>query len=132
MSQEVHQITRRRDDARARLLERSAIVRADIRRELVKCDQEHYASLAERIADPGEKSVADLLSDVDLAEITRDVEEIRDIEAALLRIAHGTYGRCLRCGEEIAGERLNAMPAASRCRSCQEAVERRSGHHASL
>jgi RNA polymerase-binding transcription factor DksA len=110
-------------------LERSAVVLADIRRELVKCDQEHYASLADRIADPGEKSVADLLSDIDLAEITRDVEEIREIEAALLRIAQGTYGRCIECGEAIARERLGAMPAASRCHSCQEAVERRSEHH---
>jgi len=125
-------MTRRLGDARARLLERSAIVRDDIRRELVKCDQEHYASLADRVADPGEKSVADLLSDVDLAEITRDVEEIREIEAALLRIAQGTFGRCIQCGEEIAGERLNAMPSAGRCRSCQEAVERRSDRHARL
>lgn len=125
-------MTRELHDTRARLLERSAVVRADIRRELVKCDQEHYASLADRIADPGEKSVADLLSDVDLAEITRDVEEIREIEAALLRIAHGTYGRCIECGEAIARERLSAMPAASRCHACQEAVERRSEPHWAL
>lgn len=125
-------MTRNLDDARARLLERSAIVRADIRRELVKCDREHYASLADRVADPGEKSVADLLSDIDLAEISRDVEEIREVEAALLRIARGTYGQCTQCGEEIAGERLSAMPAASRCRWCQDALERKTERHASL
>ena len=122
MTEELH-------DVRTRLLERSAIVLADIRRELVKCDQEQYASLADRIADPGEKSVADLLVDVDLAEITRDVEEIREIEAALLRIARGTYGRCIECGEAIGRQRLSAVPAASRCHACQEAVERRGEHH---
>ena len=121
-------------EIRARLLERSAFVREDIRRELVKCDQERYASLAGRIADPGEKSVADLLVDVDLAEITRDVDEIREIEAALLRIARGTYGRCTECGEAIDAERLGAVPAAGRCYSCQEAFERsdRSEHHRTL
>jgi len=121
-------------DIRARLVERSAVVREDIRRELVKCDQERYASLADRVADPGEKSVADLLVDVNLAEITRDVDEIREIEAALLRIARGAYGRCTECGEAIDPERLAAIPAAGRCYSCQEAFERndRSEHHRTL
>jgi len=119
---------------RDRLLARSASVLADIRRELVKCDEERYANLAEQIADPGEKSVADLLVDVDLAEITRDVEEVREIEAALLRIARGTYGTCSECGTEIDRERLDAVPAASRCFTCQEAYEHRdrTEHHRTL
>ena len=42
------------------------------------------------------------------------VEEIRAIEAALPRIAHGTYGRCIECGEVIVRERLSVLPAAGR------------------
>lgn len=108
-----------------RLLDRSAAVRADIRRELAKYDQERYGQLADRLADPGEHSVADLLVDLDLAEISRDVQEFREIEAALLRIAHGSYGQCIDCDEAISPERLDSMPAASRCYACQQAIERK-------
>ena len=110
---------------RRRLLERSAEVRADIRRELLKYDHEKYGELADQLSDPGEHSVADLLVDVDLAEISRDVEEFRDIEAALLRIAHGTYGLCVDCDEAIDPQRVARVPAASRCYTCQEAYERK-------
>ena len=44
--------------------------------------------------------------------------EIRMIEAALARIADGTYGECVACGEAIAAERLDAVPHAARCRNC--------------
>ncbi len=121
-------------DVKRRLLERSEEVRADIRRELLKYDHEQYGELADRVADAGEKSVGDLLVDVDLAEISRDVEEFRDIEAALLRIAHGTYGVCIDCDDKIDEARLDRMPAASRCLSCQESFEHRDQreHHRSL
>jgi len=37
------------------------------------------------------------------------------IDAALQRIANGTYGRCERCGREIEEERLQALPYATLC-----------------
>ena len=112
---------------RKQLLERSGAVRADIARELRKYDEEQYAELAGTVADSGDQSVADLLVDVDLAEISRDVGELRDIEVALLRIAHGSYGTCIDCEAEIPRERLENTPSAVRCVPCQERVERR-GH----
>jgi RNA polymerase-binding transcription factor DksA len=111
-------------DARRRLLERSGQLRADIGRELRKYDDEHYTALADRVADTGEQSVADLLVDLDLAEITRDVVEFRDIEAALLRIAHGSYGVCVDCGTQIDAQRLRQVPSAARCVPCQQRYER--------
>ena len=44
--------------------------------------------------------------------------EIRMIQAALDRIADGTFGDCVACGEPISEERLNAVPHAARCTSC--------------
>jgi RNA polymerase-binding protein DksA len=38
-----------------------------------------------------------------------------EIDAALARIENGTYGKCGRCGGEIAPERLEAYPWASLC-----------------
>lgn len=46
------------------------------------------------------------------------VQEIRMINAALSRIADGTYGICVACGEPISEERLEAVPHAPRCRNC--------------
>lgn len=46
------------------------------------------------------------------------------IEAALVRIEAGTYGRCERCGQEIAHERLRAIPYATLCIDCKRKDER--------
>lgn len=44
--------------------------------------------------------------------------EIRQIEAALDRIAAGTYGICLNCGAAIAEDRLDLVPFAPLCHDC--------------
>ncbi len=46
-------------------------------------------------------------------------ETLADIQAALARLDDGTYGICVDCGEQIQAERLEALPAAPRCLSCQ-------------
>ena len=44
--------------------------------------------------------------------------EIASVRRALGRIQDGTYGTCVRCGEEIAPERLEARPEAALCIGC--------------
>jgi RNA polymerase-binding transcription factor DksA len=44
--------------------------------------------------------------------------EIAQIRSALARIADGTYGSCVRCGDEIAAARLDALPWTPFCRTC--------------
>lgn len=41
--------------------------------------------------------------------------DLAETDAALERLAAGTYGRCEVCGRDIAPERLEARPAARRC-----------------
>jgi DnaK suppressor protein len=110
---------------RQRLRERHDELRADIRRELRKYDQEQYGRLADSVADAGERSVADLLVDLDLAEISRDVGEVREIEGALTRIATGVYGICTDCQEPVETARLHYLPSAARCLRCQRRLEQR-------
>lgn len=43
---------------------------------------------------------------------------LAEIDAALVRLEDGTYGFCLVCGQEIAPERLLALPAAATCVRC--------------
>ncbi len=45
---------------------------------------------------------------------------LRLVGLAKLRLAEGTYGYCLRCGEPIQPARLAVMPAAEYCLGCAD------------
>ncbi len=104
---------------RRRLHEQLTFVRSTIREALLRADTEQYAQIAGQVHDAQDESLADLLVDVNLDEIDRDVQTVRDIDAAQRRILSGTYGRCLDCGEPIQFERLDVYPTAKRCLECQ-------------
>lgn len=70
---------------------------------------------------------ADAAAEMDVAMVIRESQELQNIDAALTRIADGSYGSCADCGEEIAEARLKAYPMATRCLPCQEAYERSPG-----
>jgi RNA polymerase-binding protein DksA len=107
-----------------KLTDRSQALRAEVRDTLLRTDSERYADLAGLVHDAAEEALADVQVDVNLAEVTRDIEEIRDCEMALKRIAMGTYGNCVTCREPVASARLQAYPTAKRCLSCQQAYDR--------
>lgn len=46
------------------------------------------------------------------------------VEDALRRIDEGEFGTCQECGEVIQKKRLDAVPWARYCLSCQEAIDR--------
>lgn len=52
-------------------------------------------------------------------------EELASIERALERMRRGEFGSCEDCGSIIPMARLNALPYANRCLSCQREAERR-------
>lgn len=49
---------------------------------------------------------------------SQGLAEIEQIRAALRRIEDDSYGFCVRCGEPIAEERLDLLPATPFCRNC--------------
>ena len=49
---------------------------------------------------------------------------LRNVRAALSRVADGSYGTCLHCEEDISPKRLNAVPWTAYCIRCQEAADR--------
>ncbi|HEU4498840.1 MAG TPA: TraR/DksA family transcriptional regulator [Sphingomicrobium sp.] len=51
-------------------------------------------------------------------------KEIASVKRALARIEDGTYGECVRCGEDIAPGRLEARPEAALCINCARSNER--------
>ena len=46
------------------------------------------------------------------------LKELEAIEAALDRLAAGTFGICAKCGEPISTGRLAAVPHAALCEEC--------------
>lgn len=53
------------------------------------------------------------------------ITELAEIEAALQRLANGSYGSCISCGEAIGLGRLQARPASTECVECAEDSQRR-------
>ena len=116
--------SRQLEELRATLKARAGQLREEIRQTLIKSDEEQYTMIADQVRDLEDDSFADLMVDVNLAEIDRDLQELRLIDAAFLRLRDGTYGRCDGCGSPIDFDRMRATPFASRCFDCQSVFER--------
>lgn len=61
--------------------------------------------------------------DIALALSEHETQELANIDAALQRLAAGTYGQCIACGQAIATARLKAWPDVARCITCQQHAE---------
>lgn len=66
-------------------------------------------------------------AEVTSALMTAAEAALSDVDAALHRIEEGCFGLCQGCHDPIAVNRLEALPMASLCMSCQNAKEA-SGH----
>ena len=54
-----------------------------------------------------------------VALLNRLEEQVGEVDQALQRIEDGTYGICVNCGKAIMPERLDALPYAMFCITCQ-------------
>ncbi|HEX7043199.1 MAG TPA: TraR/DksA C4-type zinc finger protein [Burkholderiales bacterium] len=86
-------------------------------------ERNDFTELLGRVRDSGEESVAEFFASANLTMLDREVNELRDVEAALARIAAGTYGKCEECGGDIDKARLEAYPTATRCVECERRRE---------
>ncbi len=57
--------------------------------------------------------------------LDRESNLLRNVRGALARIEDGSFGVCLHCEEDINPKRLNAVPWAPYCITCQEMADRR-------
>lgn len=97
----------------------------EVRNEMDNTGQQHRIDLLNNEpGDSGDESMADALADMNVTQLDRHVREMRDIEAALLRVKDREFGICIDCGSDIAFDRLQAYPTAKRCLACQEKREK--------
>ncbi len=57
--------------------------------------------------------------------LDRETNLLRNVRGALARIEDGSFSVCLHCEEDINPKRLNAVPWAPYCITCQEMADRR-------
>ena len=105
------------------LEERRRVLRSELTAKLNAQDNPALLGLRNRMEETDDWAVADLETALDVAEVSRDAGELREVEAALLRVKDGSYGECVDCGTHIPFARLHANPSASRCIACQERLE---------
>lgn len=120
------QMTFSQDDIahyRQRLTERAGALTDEIRATVARSRDERFVDVAGAVRDTEDASLADLVVAVNQADVSRDVGELREINAALARISAGEYGVCTDCWQPIGRARLDAWPTARRCIVCQERYE---------
>ena len=100
-------VEKRKEQLEARL--------GELRTRLTRIEDELEQPVSDSFAEQAvEREEEEVLEDLGAA----GVQEVRMIDAALQRIAAGTYGTCVSCGEPIGEERLNVLPATPICRDC--------------
>jgi RNA polymerase-binding protein DksA len=118
---------RQSEELRQMIEKRREALLAELREDAARTRDQPYAEHAGPAPDTGDESVATLFADLEQADITRDLSELRGLEAARERFKDGSYGVCMDCGGDIGFERLKAFPAAVRCVQCQERHEKTFG-----
>jgi DnaK suppressor protein len=113
-------------------------------RELIEALERKERSLREKIAerrdaldlearppdpagDDADKALGRVRAEIEQDLIEIALRELAEIGAVRERVANGTYGECVECGESIAPARLEVNPAALRCAPCQARHEKWGG-----
>ncbi len=94
-----------------KLLSRRAEIVGDLQEIEDQLDETPSQDWEDRSAERQGDEVLEALGNAELNELKR-------IDAALARIADGTYGTCLKCGELISDARLDLLPDAALCKTC--------------
>ena len=76
------------------------------------------------LQDGDDDTQRDAEREVDFARSDQDAVALTKIDSALQRLALGSYGLCIACGDPIPLARLQLAPEAPRCVACESQLER--------
>lgn len=105
------------------LRSREALLREGVREERADSADDLDRRRGREVQDRGDEANTEQWRETNAAMIDHNEVEIQAIQAALGRMASGTYGLCVSCGDAIGFERLRAWPLANRCVECQSKAE---------
>jgi DnaK suppressor protein len=113
-----------RSDRLARMLNaKRAELFLTLRREFGERLEEDALGTQDEKIEIGDRSVSVLGQDVELERLEMKRRELRRIDEVLERLDLGAYGLCEDCDAEIAEERLEIVPFATRCVECERRRE---------
>ena len=115
--------TTRYADLRKILEDRRREILSEVQGKMRDVRAEGNTSKLNEVFDAGESSENDIQEDIEFALIQMKAETLQKINEALARLEEGKYGYCYECGDDIAEQRLRALPFAVRCKDCEEARE---------
>lgn len=117
----------RTDTFRQMLVERRQALKQEVD-ERIKLQRAGRAGRDAESGDMLDSTSADVQGDIALSLIQMHAETIARVDQALVRLDAGQYGLCTECGDEISVQRLNALPFAVRCQSCEQTREQAQNH----
>ena len=91
--------------------------------ESLRRDAEHVLERDDTTQDEGDLAAASHDRGVFLLLQESGSKRLRMIDAVLTRIHDDEFGMCERCGDAISPARLDAIPWATRCVTCQELAD---------
>ena len=92
--------------------------------ELARAVRRREGIAIERTADSLDETQSAATRELTTRGLEREAKLLRNVRLALDRIAEGSYGTCVECEGEISQKRLQALPWAALCITCQENVDR--------
>lgn len=114
----------------ALLARRAALLDEILEAEKATGETQFSTLLGKQGGDSSDEALAVTLGDLAAARLDLELSELKQLEAARVRLDDPDFGRCEACGEGIPLARLEVNPAASRCTVCQGNFERTQAAHA--
>lgn len=96
---------------------------ADLQRATLSAVEQGRETSTDDTQDVADQAVASYQKELLFSQGTNGHAQLTLIRAALGRIAEGSYGECLNCGNTIGMKRLEALPWTPYCIDCQEKIE---------
>lgn len=90
---------------------------------VARIEQDGRAADEEATQDIADKATNSYTKEFLFHQSNTERSQLQLVNDALTRLREGSYGECTTCGEELNLKRLDAVPWASMCISCQEKVE---------
>lgn len=110
-----------------RLRQKLEFQRREAQQFLRRMEQEVHSLDGEATQDSADRCVFSVSKESLFERSSQRRTVLRLIEAALKRIADGSFGTCVGCGNEVQDQRLQALPWTQFCLRCQGELEEQIG-----
>ena len=97
--------------------------REELLKTIARTEEEGRTADDDPTVDLADKAANSYTKEFLFGQTNTDRSILQLIDQALLRIKDSSYGTCIECGEELQQKRLEAVPWARHCVTCQEKQE---------